>query len=485
MFVRSAFIFVSTVGLTLSACVLKPPAVSSPTTPASFIAPAKPGMARLIVTSSSTSFERSSIAADSVGAADVVVQTSNPLQTITGFGGAFNEQGWEALLVLPPSERDAVLKALFDPTEGLRFNSGRVPVGASDYALERYTLDESPGDYTMRNFSISRDQQRLIPYIQAALSHRPDLMLWASAWTPPTWMKTNGAFDGGAMKDDPETYAAYALYLARFVQSYGTLGVKIAMVVPQNEPGQVTHYPSCDWQPQQYASFIGEHLGPTFRRESISAAIFVGTINRAEWDVLSVLSNPKVQSQIAGVAVQWNALEQVAQIHRQYPTLPIMQSETECGNHHWEPGFNPEQPPNDFKYAMRTWRKFRDFIQAGSSSYMVWNMVLKEPGKNIDSQRPWPQNSPIVIHRDTNRVDYTSMYWATKHYSGLIDSGAKLLQTAGHYADSIAFVNPDGTRVVELLNSQTSAVQVMVGVDGHNYAVQLPPTSFATVMVPG
>jgi O-glycosyl hydrolase len=76
------------------------------------------------------------------------------------------------------------------------------------------------------------------------------------------------------------------------------------------------------------------------------------------------------------------------------------------------------------------------------------------------------------------------MYWATKHYSGLIDSGAKLVQTTGHYDDGIAFVNPDGTKVVELLNERTSSVQVVVSVDNRTYAVQLPPTSFATVMVP-
>ena len=77
------------------------------------------------------------------------------------------------------------------------------------------------------------------------------------------------------------------------------------------------------------------------------------------------------------------------------------------------------------------------------------------------------------------------MFWATKHYSGLIDSGAKLVQTTGHYLDGIAFVNPDGTNVVELLNAQTNSVHVVVSVDNRTYAVQLPPTSFATVMVPG
>jgi len=46
---------------------------------------------------------------------------------------------------------------------------GRVPLGASDYAISWYTLDDTTGpDYMMTSFSIARDQEKLIPYIKAA-----------------------------------------------------------------------------------------------------------------------------------------------------------------------------------------------------------------------------------------------------------------------------------------------------------------------------
>jgi len=53
---------------------------------------------------------------------------------------------------------------------------------------------------------------------------QPKLRLWASAWTPPTWMKDNRAFDLGTFLDDPKMYAAYALYLLKFIQSYRAEG---------------------------------------------------------------------------------------------------------------------------------------------------------------------------------------------------------------------------------------------------------------------
>jgi glucosylceramidase len=469
---------------------------STPPTPAPAVSPqaaeaSQPGLgvaaapATWIVTTAGAPFARSeSLALAPAAGSELVVQAEKQLQAIEGFGGAFNEHGWEALGVLPEPERQAVLRELFDPATGLRFNYCRTPIGASDYASDRYTLDESPGDFKMAHFSIERDEKSLIPYLKAALKIRPDLRLWASAWTPPTWMKTNGAFDAGAMKDESRVYAAYALYLARYVESYRDAGIDISMLVPQNEPGQLTHYPSCDWTPPQYVTFIRDHLAPTLRERKLGTKIFVGTINRGDWDALSVLRDPGVAAVIGGATFQWGGLQQVAAVHAAFPDLTIMQSETECGNTSRQADYDPETPPNGFKYAAYTFRKLRDFIGRGASSYMLWNMVLDEHGKNIDSQRPWPQNSAIVVDRKTKRVTLTPMFWVTKHFSSLIEPGAHLVGMSGSYADSIAFRNPDGGLVVELLNDTTKPVELSIAAGNRRHAVELPPESVASLLIP-
>jgi hypothetical protein len=112
------------------------------------------------------------------------------------------------------------------------------------------------------------------------------------------------------------------------------------------------------------------------------------------------------------------------------------------------------------------------------------NMVLDEQGKNIDSISPWPQNSAVVVERLARRAIYTPMYWATKHYSGLIDVGARLVHSDGAYNDQIAFVNPDGSAVVELLNVEKASAKVIVAVGTRSFAVELPAESFATLIVP-
>jgi len=174
------------------------------------------------------------------GPADLIVDESTTYQRFDGFGGCFNEMGWDALSVLNPDQVTTALRLLFDANVGANFRYGRLPLGASDYSLSRYTLDDTAGDFSMASFSIARDRQDLIPYIKAALQIRPDIHLWASPWIPPDWMKDSS----GNMKSDAQTQAAYALYLARFVEEYGKEGLKIEAVHPESvRPQQAAERP--------------------------------------------------------------------------------------------------------------------------------------------------------------------------------------------------------------------------------------------------
>jgi glucosylceramidase len=128
----------------------------------------------------------------------------------------------------------------------------------------------------MSRFSIERDKQKLIPYIKAALAVAPGLHLWASPWSPPTWMKSNGAFEGGTMKEDDATLQAFALYLTKFVQEYGKQGIPIEVVHPQKEPNLALDFPSCVWSPAAMTRFIGAYMGPMFADQKVSSQIFLG-----------------------------------------------------------------------------------------------------------------------------------------------------------------------------------------------------------------
>lgn len=418
--------------------------------------------------------------------ANISIDLSSLKQEIDGFGGAFNEKGWEALLLLTPEERDKVMKELFDPQEGAKFNICRVPIGASDYAISRYTLDETEDDFSMENFSIERDKKFLIPYIKAAMEYNPDLKIWGSVWTPPTWMKTNGTFDSGDMKDDPQVYEAFALYLARFVEEYQTEGIDIFAVAVQNEPLIKTNYPSCIWTPEQFLVFIRDYMGPLFKERNIETEIMLGTIQDSDYSAFpeTVLSNPVANSYVSIVGFQWEGLSSVVETRSDYPDKKIMQTETECGNWYWKPGFDPDRPQNDCPYGVYTWNKVKAFFDEGINSYLLWNMVLDEEGKSIDSERPWPQNAAIVVDKNTKNVIYTPMFYAFKHFTFFVEPGAQYVTAISKEDNAIAFLNPDGELIIVLQNDEQNPKTLSVCFGEYVFTITLPGMSWSTLVVP-
>ncbi|WP_404339737.1 hypothetical protein AB2M62_00905 [Sphingomonas sp. MMS12-HWE2-04] len=208
---------------------------------------------------------------------DVELQLDATLPAIEGFGACFNEMGWDAIGLLPRADQDAIFAELFGDA-GMGFALCRMPIGANDFARDWYSYDETPGDFALAHFSTARDEQTLMPFIQRALRVRPDLRLWASPWSPPSWMKTNRHYasvpnrpgwpDNGLQPDqrgaegtdmfiqDERYFAAYARYFGKFIDDYARRGIRIGMVMPQNEFNSAQPFPSCCWTPTGLARFL-------------------------------------------------------------------------------------------------------------------------------------------------------------------------------------------------------------------------------------
>jgi glucosylceramidase len=445
---------------------------------------AKQGKITLAVTTSKlVRVDKSEAVKDITGEkTDFTVSGKEKRQTIRGFGGAFNEQGWDALLSLPDKDRDAVVRYIFSPEEA-NLSWGRIPIGASDYAMDRYTLAPVADDFEMSQFSIARDEKLLIPYVKAALAVRPDLKLWASAWTPPIWMKDNNDYEGGRFIDDGRYYKAYALYLEKFVEGYAKDGITVSAVAVQNEPTVVTGYPNGGWTPKQFLTFIRDYGGPLFAANKVPAKIWLATFNEGRYEtfVKTVLDDPKAKKYVDAVGLQWDGDKQIPSIKKYHPEVPIIQTETDCGNWTWKPGFDKNHASNDFTYAAYTWGRIRDYLSAGAEAYMLWNIVLDQDGKNIDKKLPWPQNSGIVIDKASGMVTYTPMFRAFEHFSRYVPIGSTLLATSGTQKDLVAFRTPSGATVVELMNGLKETKRITGNVAGKRISIELPPESFATL----
>jgi glucosylceramidase len=445
--------------------------------------------------------------------ATITVDPNSTLQDWIGWGGTFNERGWAELMKLNQADRDMIMKLLFSRADGLGLDYGRIPIGASDYALNRYTLCDAPCNATNleTEFSIERDKDPdsgLIPYIKAAQAvvagekaqyqGIKDVIFWGSAWTPPPWMKTNNAYDKGVMKNDTTTRKAYAKYLRLWVEAYGEEGIPIDHVYPQNEPGWAQAYPSCAWgpftdgsnadtsTPAFMGSFVLEDLIPELSAAGLSTKVWYGTLSNNN-HFAAYWGNLTDKSKVGGVGMQWAAIASLGTATGS--GKPVMQSEHMCGNYPWlgttcdseascnENSFWAARAPNNYNYAIESWGLFKDWIDGGANGYSAWNMVLDHVGRNLDEQRPWPQNALISFRQDGS-INITPYYYVYRHVAQYAEPGGKRIRVTG--GNALAFKNPDGSVMVAMYNSG-AAQQVTLSIGGTMMQFMAPNNGWATV----
>ena len=446
--------------------------------------------------------------ATSTGTATVTVNDSSASQTWEGFGGCFNELGWKALQTLGQSDRDRAMQLLF-AKDGAQFAMGRIPMGASDYSVARYTDDEGSADTSMANFNTTEDGKYIIPYIQAALAVKSDIKFWSSPWSPPTWMKTgpftaitddsaatSSNFDSGNMADTAANLTAYAQYFAKFVSAYKTAGINISYVAPQNEPNYALHYPSCLWTSTLFTKFVSQYLGPALIGTGVG--IMLGTMSNSDSgkDVdlgNAVLADATAKGFLKVAGVQWNMLDKVNG-GTTFGGLPIWATEHKCGNYPWSgatgcgdgsstscPAYNSTQAPNDQAYGVESWYQIRNAITKGKvTAYNAWNMVLDTVGNGIDTHRQWNQNSLLAVDTSSKALNVTSAYCVFRHFSQFIDVGATRVATSG--GDAVAFKNPDGHIVAVMYNNGSANSNYVVSIGGETLQFSMPANGWATVV---
>ena len=436
-------------------------------------------------------------------ATDIIIESTDTLQEIEGFGACFNELGWTSLQRLSPEDREGILQELFEPGFGANFTICRMPVAANDFARDWYSYNESEGDFEMNNFSIANDRETLIPFIKSAQKYNPKLKLWASPWSPPQWMKYNKHYaaksvlgnsefqseewgmdlrginnglpperEGKEGTDmfiqEPEYFKAYALYFSKFIEAYRKEGIEIFMVMPQNEFNSAQVFPSCTWTAGGLSTFVGKYLGPEMKKQDVD--VMFGTVERATEELVdTVLNNELSKKYITGVGFQWAGKGAIPGIHKRYPDLKLFQTEQECGN-----------SKNDWKNCVYSWDLMKHYLKNGANAYMYWNTSLDEGGI---STWGWKQNSLVSVDTTNNTFKYNHEYYLLKHVSHYVQSGAKLLKTSGTFNNSLAFVNPDSSIILVLRNEETEDQHINISIDEKSYSFFLKADSFVSIKI--
>ena len=410
------------------------------------------------------------------------------------WGGCFADAGWNAMRDLTDEQKKEVVGYLYGPGEdSLNFTAGRTPMGANDYGIGHYTYDETVDDYDLSDFSTECDEEYLIPYIETALEYVPDMQIFASPWTPPSWMKTNnqltGYYDWPYIEDTPENFEAYANYFVKYLEEYAERGIEIHAVTPQNEPTMRTAYPSCVWTGEQLNVFLRDYLCDAIDEYNAEngkdVEVWLGTFTDSQKSLaMPTLKDPETSQRIGAVCFQWWGAPLATEVHMTTPELKLVQSETKCGN-----------SLNNWQYAEEQFDCFKEFLDAGVSQYFLWNMILEPEGRNNALGGSWKQNAAITVDGTTVRLNPS--YYLTKHFSSNIDGGARRIKVEGknigegsvsdYVQDvrAIGFQNTDGEIVLNVKNSTSVARTATIIVNDKAFEISLPAHSINTFKMDG
>jgi glucosylceramidase len=422
---------------------------------------------------------------------DATIRLDAPGRSVAGFGGAISEKGWQALATLPDALRWSVMEALFGP-DGCNFSLCRTPIGANDISRGWYSYDETPGDFALKDFSVANDRDTLIPFIKAAQQLQPRLKLWASPWSPPTWMKRNGHYamaaawpgqpSNGIRPDqlgkegedwfiqDDRYFDTYAQYFRRYVEEYASVGIPIGMVMPQNEFNSAQPFPSCCWTPQGLARFL-PFLGKEM--EKVGAQVFFGTLERGNPDLLDqVLQHSAAQRTVKGIGMQWAGKGALPVLRARHPDLEIWGSEQECG-----------VGTNDWHYARYGWSTIKRYFTAGATAWQYWNLVMPTGGM---SGWGWPQNSLVEVDTKRRKYRLTNDYWLMRHIAAPVRPDAQLVSVESFvgFDDQIAFLNPDGSLILVASNAIGNRQTVRYVIGNRMLELKLAPDSLNTITIP-
>jgi glucosylceramidase len=411
------------------------------------------------------------------GLPSVAVWRERAFQTLEGFGGAFTEAAAVSWLALGPARREELLRAYFDPGRGHGYSLCRVHMGSCDFALGNYAHVETPGDTALASFSIARDRQALLPFIQAAqrVAGAP-LKLLVSPWSPPAWMKTNGRMnDGGALR--PEYRRAWARCYARFIAAYAAEGVPVWGVTVQNEPLAVQRWDSCIYTAEQERDFVRDFLGPELE------AAGLGHVRIVIWDhnrdlmverASVVLADRAAARYVWGTGFHWygeDHFEHVQQLHDGWPDKQLLFTEgcQEGGPHRgaWELGE---------RYA----RSMINDLNRWTVGWIDWNLALDFGGgpNHVGNYC----SAPILVDTAADALELQSSYFYIGHFARFARPGARRVLCAATSAalEATAFVNVDGSTAVVVLNRTENAARFALAIDGSRHVTELPPRSIAT-----
>ncbi|GLB54159.1 glucosylceramidase [Neptunitalea chrysea] len=409
----------------------------------------------------------------------ITVDASEKYQEIEGFGAALTGSSAYVINHMSSTQKMALLQELFDSENGIGISYLRLTIGASDFSLSDYTYDDMPSgqtDTNLDNFSIAPDQVNVIPVLQDILNYNSEVKILGSPWSAPAWMKTNQSLYGGELQT--QYYQVYANYFKEYIEAYASNGITIDAITPQNEPLHESNYPTMKMEAVDQANFIKTALGPTFINNGITAKIIAYDHN---FDVpsypLTVLEDTDANQYVSGSAFHAYAgdVYVMSQVYNAYPDKGVYFTEISGGE--WSTDFT-----SNLNWYVRN--ILIGSIRNYSKNVLFWNLALN------DSYGPTNNGCTdcrgVVTVSSSGSVNYNEEYYAIAHFSKFVEPSAYRISSTTFDSSTglsnVAFENPDGGKILVVLNESPSTKTFSVIVGDNRFDYTIPQESVATII---
>ena len=434
--------------------------------------------------------------------ATVVVDPSQARQRYSGVGFSIDETSVSNLWKLTPAEREKAVRRLVDPRHGAGFDRFRLTIGSPDLIehLPFWSYDELPAgvteDFDLKYFSIQRDiDLHMVEAVKLIQKYNPDATFFASAWSAPSWMKTNNRFTGevalkpgsttehyqvGKLRDD--AIDVFARYYVKYVQAYAKQGIRVDALTLLNEPGMDVVYPAMDIsveQQQKLAAAIKREL----RRANLRTQLYVHDFNFWDWrdpnstttkNYYRIFDDPAALKAADGIAFHpyWGDPTVMRDAYEQY-RKPVHMTET-----------SDLDPATVLSY-----------FRLNASSYTLWAQTTDQTGgtlhwtdkrdndvdwEEVGRTTKWPDRL-VKVNTETKTFSVRDELYPLGQFARYLSPADVRVESSAAAAGVSNVVYRDGNRFTAILaNGDTTAKAVRVVLGGESFVVTVPAGAYAT-----
>lgn len=406
--------------------------------------------------------------------ANIEVNAAQKYQTVDGFGYTLTGGSVDVINQLNATKRTALLQELFGNGENsIGVSYIRISIGASDLNATPFTYNDlatGETDLNLDKFSLEKDKN-LIAMLKEILAINPKILILATPWSAPIWMKDVASFKGGKLKT--EYYDVYAKYFVKYIQQMKAEGITIDAVTPQNEPLHDGNNPSMYMSATDQANFIKNSLGPAFKTANLNVKIIAYDHNCDNPNYpKTILADADAYPYVDGSAFHLYAgdITALLNVYNSYPAKNVYFTEQ------WTS--SQGQFEGDLKWHLRN--VIIGSMRNYSKNALEWNLANNASfGPHTDGGCEMCKGAITIT--SGNSFERNVAYYIIAHASKFVPMGSTRIESnSGGSLQNVAFITPSGSKVLIVENDGSATETFNIKFNGKWVTTSLDAGSVGT-----